>query len=52
MYFAALLISGPAMYSGKYFSSGTFGSLPLNTSILLRKRMIDVCRNYRELMAL
>lgn len=38
------------MYSGKYFSNGTFGSLALNKSILLRKRMMDVRRNQRELM--
>lgn len=28
----------------------TLGSLALNTSILLRKRMIEVRRNHRELM--
>ena len=30
----------------------TFGSLLLNTSILLRNKMIDVLRNHRELMTL
>jgi hypothetical protein len=67
MYLAALLISGPAVYSGKYFLSGTCndakarsqhsidgakGSLLLKTSILLRKRMIDVRGNHRELITL
>ena len=50
MYFAALLMSGPPVYSGKYRSRGTFGNLLLKTSILLRNRMIDVRRNHRELM--
>jgi len=49
MYFAALLMSGPAVYSGKYFLSGTFGSLLLKTSILL---IIDVRRNQQELIML
>jgi hypothetical protein len=31
-------------------SVNTLGSLALNTSILLRKRMIEVRRNHRELM--
>ena len=50
MYFAALLISDPPVYSGKYRSKGTFGSLCLNTSILFRKRMIEVRKNHRELI--
>ena len=50
IYLAALLISGPPVYSGKYFSRATLGSLALKTSILLRKRMMDVRRNQRELM--
>ena len=50
IYFAALLISGPPVYSGKYRSSGTFGSLLLNTSILFKNRIIDVRRNHLELM--
>lgn len=49
MYFAALLISGPPVYSGKYFSIDIFGSLTLKMSILLRKRMIDVRKNHRLL---
>lgn len=40
------------MYSGKYLSSGTLGSLALKRSILLRKRMMLVRRNHRELMTL
>src|SRR6267154_4146250 len=42
MYLAALLISGLAVYSGKYFSNMTFGSLLLNTSILFKNNMINV----------
>ena len=41
---------GPPLYSVKYRSNGTFGSLALKTSILLRNRMMDVRRNQRELM--
>jgi hypothetical protein len=52
IYFAALEISGPPVYSGKYFSSGTFGSFDLNTSVLFKKRMMDVRRNQRELITL
>ena len=50
MYFAALLMSGPPVYSGKYRSRGTFGSLLLNTSILFKNKMIDVRKNHRELI--
>lgn len=52
IYFAALLISGPPLYSGKNFDSGCRGILTLKMSILFRNRMIDVRRNQRELTTL
>lgn len=45
-YLAALLMSAPPLYSGKYLARGCRGILVLNMSILLRKRMIDVRRNH------
>lgn len=50
IYFAALLISGPPVYSWKYRSRGTLGILCLNTSILFKNRIIDVRRNHRLLI--
>lgn len=50
MYFAALLMSAPPVYSGRYFSNGTLWSLFLKTSILFGKRMIDVLGDRRELI--
>lgn len=38
------------VYLGKYWISGIFGNFCLNKLILLRKRMMDVCRNYFELI--
>lgn len=43
-------MSAPPVYSGKYFSIGTFGSLFLKTSILFKNNMMEVLRNQRELM--
>ncbi len=66
MYLAALLTSVPPVYSGKYRSRGTLiemriqheeqnvertlDTFILKTSILFKKRMIDVRRNQRELI--
>lgn len=47
-YFAALLMSAPPLYSGKYLAKGCRGIFNLKMSILLRKRMIDVRRNHPE----
>jgi hypothetical protein len=40
MYFAALLISGPAVYSGKYFSSGTCNDAKTRKSVW-QKKMVE-----------
>src|ERR1700685_3361626 len=66
MYFAALLISGPAAYSGKYFSSGTCetrtnGTEPVQNMKRVRASrldepsavdLIDVRKNHDELLTL
>ena len=44
--FGSLLV--PIVYIGSKWL--TFGSLCLNTSTLLKKKMIDVCKNHHELM--
>ena len=43
---------GPASVFRKYRSSGTFGNLLLNTSILFRNKLIDVRRNHHRLMTI
>lgn len=45
IYLAALLTSAPPEYSGKKSESGIRGIFCLKTSILFRKRMMDVRRN-------
>lgn len=41
---AAILISVPPLFSGKYLSNGTLGNLALKTLILFKNRVIDTVR--------